>query len=771
MSRVDLHVHSKFSKHPSEWILQRLGTAESYTEPDFIYHKLLERGMDFITITDHNQIEGALYLRNLYPEKVIVGVEATSYFPEDGCKVHILIYDITEAQFKEINVLRNNIYELRDYIKKNKLAYSVAHATFSVDGKIKVEHLEKLILLFDVFEGINGARSKKHNELWTSILKSLTKNDIDKLYEKHKIEPMSDDPWIKGFTGGSDDHAGLFLGRTYTEVEASNKEEFIAKLKDKKTIAFGRHNDYLGLAFAIYKIAYEFSKSKNKIKIKSIFSTLNSLVFEKRQMTLSERLKLKLYNYRKKNKLDKILVGFIDKMRKLNLKENELDTKLNFIYEDIVKISDELIKSVIYSVRNAINKADLYKLLKGISLALPATFIVMPFISAFKHLFGNLDLIFKLNDNLGKESLLKNKKILWFTDTINDLNGVSTTLKNIGYVSYRLNKELKIVSSLLHEEIDDSLPPNLINIPSVFHFKMPFYEKLNIKIPSILSAIKMIYEYEPDEIYISTPGPVGLLGLLAANLLGVNSTGIYHTDFYMEAKHIVKEESIENLLESYIKWFYNNMTRIKVPTNEYINVLKERGYTRKMEVFERGIDLTKFLTVQGKKDRKKYNIFYVGRVSKDKGMEFLEEIYKALHKEIKNFDLIVVGDGPYLDEMKKRARNIIFTGKVENSKLPELLRNAHLFLFPSTTDTFGMAVLEAIACGVPCIVSDIGGPKEIIQKTGGGLIAKAYDLTDWIEKIKIILNMNTENLERVISDSKIKLVENFSWEVAITKIF
>ena len=123
---------------------------------------------------------------------------------------------------------------MRDYIRKNKIAYSVAHATYSVNGKLKFEHLEKLILLFDVFEGINGSRIKLGNETWTNVLENLTPERIDELKAKYKIEPFSSDPWIKGFTGGSDDHAALFIGRTYAETEADTKEELLEQLKIKK---------------------------------------------------------------------------------------------------------------------------------------------------------------------------------------------------------------------------------------------------------------------------------------------------------------------------------------------------------------------------------------------------------------------------------------------------------------------------------------------------------------------------------------------------------
>ena len=151
-----MHVHSRFSDHPSEWILQKLGAAESYTDPEFIFQTAKQRGMTFVTITDHNRIEGSLSLKERYPGEVFTGVEATATFPEDGCDVHVLVYGLSQAEFAEIDRLRQDIYELRDYLKQRNLAHAVAHATFAVNGRLTLEHLEKLVLLFDHFEGING---------------------------------------------------------------------------------------------------------------------------------------------------------------------------------------------------------------------------------------------------------------------------------------------------------------------------------------------------------------------------------------------------------------------------------------------------------------------------------------------------------------------------------------------------------------------------------------------------------------------------------------
>ena len=80
MAKIDLHVHSKYSGHPSEWFLKKFGTKESYTEPDMIYNISKENGMDLVTITDHNAIDGALELEKKYPDKVITGCEFTALF-------------------------------------------------------------------------------------------------------------------------------------------------------------------------------------------------------------------------------------------------------------------------------------------------------------------------------------------------------------------------------------------------------------------------------------------------------------------------------------------------------------------------------------------------------------------------------------------------------------------------------------------------------------------------------------------------------------------
>lgn len=189
MAQVDLHVHSKYSNHPSEWFLQRLGASESYTDPESIYKMARKRGMDFVTVTDHNRIKASIELVEKYPDRCFTGVESTAYFPEDNCKVHILIYGLNCEQFSQIQKKRSNIYKLRDYLKKQDLACVVAHATYSVNERLSLEHLEKLILLFNNFEGRNGSRSVLHNDVLSKVLRELTREDIERLQKNTSLKP------------------------------------------------------------------------------------------------------------------------------------------------------------------------------------------------------------------------------------------------------------------------------------------------------------------------------------------------------------------------------------------------------------------------------------------------------------------------------------------------------------------------------------------------------------------------------------------------------
>ena len=792
MIKADLHVHSRFSAHPSEWFLQRLGTRESYTSVETIYRTALERGMRFVTITDHNQIEGSLELQKKYPHKAFTGVESTAYFPEDGCKIHVLVYGLSEPQFNEIEQRRTSIYDLRDYLREQRLAHSVAHATFSINKKLSEEHIYKLLLLFDYFEAANGARTKRANNDFYNLLYHLTPEHFSFLRKRYAIDPFSNQPWVKGFTGGSDDHSGLQIARTFTSVrEATTPREYLERLLNKESFARGSHNDYKQFAFAIYKIAYDFSKEKSSGLPATLLSTLNSMIFEKRPLGFKNRIAVaKVKRQGQKTTANSFQVQLSALLYEIERMKNEpVDRKLDAVYDRLTLLSDEILKSSLSTISESLAVADLSRLFRSLSGVLPVAFLSLPFMSSINLLNESRRLQEKVNKRLDIGVNRTGRRILWFTDTITDLNGPSETIQKCAWLSFYQDLDLTPVVSLLPHEKKGFLPPNVLNLPPVWSYTPPFFSLYTFRLPSILNAIKQISEEEPDEIIISTPGPMGLLGLLCARLLHIPSRAIYHTDFTEQASLIIGDDTVGYLLEEYVRWFYTQCDSIRVPTRAYIDILSHRGYPAdRMSVFPRGIEPDLFAPAEDAREklevshhvpRNGINLLYVGRVSAEKNVDSIITMYKRLCVKHGSINLVFAGSGPepFFEQFKKRAAGlpgVYFLGRIPRNKLPLVYSSADLMLFPSTTDTFGMAVLEAQACGLPVLVTDVGGPKEVIVDGTTGFVLPANDIDAWVDTISgLITTINAfpeQHLE-MRHAARSHVLSVYKWQHVLDDIF
>ena len=692
--KADLHVHSRYSEAPTEWFMERFQVAESYSNPLLIYKKAKSAGMDFVAITDHNSISGALLLKESHPLDVIVGVEATAAFPEDGCHVHLLVYGIGEQEFNEVQKLRKDIYELRDYVREKRLAHSVAHATYSVNGRLTVDHIEKLIVLFDVFEGINGGRSKADNNLWTHILQGLSAEHFEMLCRKHRLQPYGPESWVKGFTGGSDDHGGIFIGRTFTVTRpVPTVEAFVANLRNKRTHAEGKCNDYRTLALTVYKVVHDYSTHRGGSGGSPDFiDRVSDLMFEGKRLGFFQKLQIRKLKALSRRKGDKLRVMFCELLDKLHERKfASVDDMLDAVYGQITLISDEFAKRFFRSLTGDLANIDFLSVFHNIAALLPGILISLPFMVTLKHLNRGKSLSEALKGRFDCQGQ-SGRRILWFTDTLADLNGVSVTLKEIGWLSHARMTDLKIVTAMAPEDLTPDLPPHTVNLPFVHQFNLPYYESYVLRLPSLLGSLKQMYALAPDRIFISTPGPVGLMGLIVARLLQVPCIGVYHTDFALQSKEIVDDASVARMLESYTRWFYNQMDEIRVPTAVYRDMLEQRGLAAsKMKIFRRGID-SAFFSPRPSDGRvleercgihEGISLLYAGRVSRDKGLEFLARVYLRLYEERSDLNLVIAGDGPYLDEMRRMlsGTKAVFTGRVGQETIPALYGASELFLF------------------------------------------------------------------------------------------
>src|SRR5438445_10071879 len=251
MSKCDLHIHSRFSARSEEWLFRRFDFPDSYSDPRELHRQLIERGMGFVTITDHDTIDGCLEIRDL--PNTFISEQVTTYFPQDPCKIHLLVWGITEKQHQDIVIVRDNIFSLQRYLQGAQIAHAVAHPLYSINGKLEASHLERLILLFKHFEGVNGLRDALLSELAQNLYSSLPPDKIARLARRHNLAPTHAEPWKKIFVGGSDDHGGKFIASAYTEAPAADSAaKFLQHVRDGRCTAWGHGGTPLALSHGFY---------------------------------------------------------------------------------------------------------------------------------------------------------------------------------------------------------------------------------------------------------------------------------------------------------------------------------------------------------------------------------------------------------------------------------------------------------------------------------------------------------------------------------------
>jgi glycosyltransferase involved in cell wall biosynthesis len=316
-------------------------------------------------------------------------------------------------------------------------------------------------------------------------------------------------------------------------------------------------------------------------------------------------------------------------------------------------------------------------------------------------------------------------------------------MRELAWAAHRTGRTMKLVTSLTPQEDPAGLPPNLISLPCVYHVTPEFYKAYTLRLPSVLRALDRIAEEEPDEIVVSTPGPVGLVGLAAARLLGIPCRGVYHTDFTRQAEQFIGDEGVAAAVEMYTRWFFKLMDEVLVPTQQYMLLLADRGLEpRRMKLFRRGVDPA-FATCDPARQaelRRRLGLadapvlLWVGRLGLEKNLGFLFDVYRRVAADAPGVRLVLVGEGPERERLQREWAgdpNVVFTGRVERAELPHYYGLADVFVFPSLTDTFGMVVLEAQSCGLPAVVTDVGGPQEIVRGGESGLVVPAGDLAGW----------------------------------------
>ena len=795
MSKCDLHIHSRCSDRSEEWLFRRFDFPDSYSDPRELHRQLVEQGMDYVTITDHDTIEGCLKIADL--PKTFISEQVTTYFPHDTCKIHLLVWGITEKQHDDILIVRDNIFALQRYLQAGQIAHAVAHPLYSINGKLEASHLERLILLFKHFEGINGLRDALLSELAHDLFNSLTPEKIDQLAEKHGLKPTHVEPWKKILIGGSDDHGGMFVASAFTETPAAKTAtEFLEHVRAGDCAARGQGGTPLALSHGFYNTVGCFIQDRLHEKLgpsAPLVEQMFSRFMEGRdptELTLRDKATIFAQGVVSGKVFDMMKPANMSLWKELSNQFQQAEAQANvaadlegateperrtFLMANIV--AEQLAFRFFQKFVQQISSGNIIDSMQAISAIAPILVILAPYIYGFHSQAPSRNWLRKVFKELTGEvpAQLRNTKRAWFTDTLDDVNGVATTIRKMTAAGAAAGKELTVIVSRKDLQTDD-IP--IKNFQPIGEFELPEYELQKLSFPPVLQMLDYIQREKFTEIIISTPGPVGLTALLAAKMLNLQTSGIYHTDFPQYIRILTEDSFLESIAWKFMHWFYNQLDTVFVNSEEYRESWIKRGFDpEKLQIFPRGLDtelfhpdrrdpafFKKFGPTNGE-----VRLLYVGRISKEKDLDLLATAFRRLRDEKLPVQLFIVGHGPYSDALAESIPDAFFTGYLKGKDLAAAYASSDVFVFPSTTDTFGNVIIEAQAAGLPVIVSDSGGPKELVQDNENGLITKSHDADDLTRAIRSLVV--DPALRKRMADQARESVIDRTWPAAFRKFW
>jgi glycosyltransferase involved in cell wall biosynthesis len=321
------------------------------------------------------------------------------------------------------------------------------------------------------------------------------------------------------------------------------------------------------------------------------------------------------------------------------------------------------------------------------------------------------------------------KTILIVTDNLPEqINGVVTTYKNIEAMAIRDNYRVIYLDPGRFRYVD-----------------CPGYNELKIAFPWKVG--KILEEINPDYIHIATEGPVGLCVRQYLDKHGYRYNTAYHTKFPEGIRKLFGVP--ESITWPLVRWFHKHSGKVLTTTDTMVAELRDHGFDGEVIAWTRGVDREVFHPAHRVETVSKY-VLCVSRVSKEKNLKaFFEMDYPGYLK-------VMVGDGPMLETYKKQYPDVYFTGYKTGEDLARYYANAEVFVFPSQWETFGIVMIESMACGTPVAAYQVTGPTDVIdQGITGFMVTEQEGLKAAVDKC---LAINRNDVHRVS--------HRWSWERA-----
>lgn len=308
-----------------------------------------------------------------------------------------------------------------------------------------------------------------------------------------------------------------------------------------------------------------------------------------------------------------------------------------------------------------------------------------------------------------------------------DINGVALSLQRLKNAIEELGHEVEIIrpgTLDLRETLDENGLPDFRQwLPSL---PVPGYRGVRFGLPGWSQLKHRWTERKPEAVYVATESPLGISAVQVAQQLGIRLTSGFHTNFH----HYTNDYNlalIEGVVSNYLRYFHNETQITFAPAPDIAQSLRDEGYKR-VEIFSRGVNCEQFspqhrdepLRASWQAEDDTPVALYVGRIAAEKNIPLVLRTFHRLQKKNPQLRCVLVGDGPRREQLEKENPQFVWAGPQRGADLARYYASADLFLFASTTETFGNVILEAMASGLTVASYDYAAASLLIENGVNG---------------------------------------------------
>jgi len=557
-------------------MLQAIRCPESFSEPRDIYEQAKHRGMDFVTITDHDSIAGVGELAGT--ANVLVGEEITCYFPEDRCKIHLLVWGITSEDHAAMQHVAHDIYALAAYVAEHRIAHAVAHPLYRQNGILDRRHIERLLLLFNGFECLNGAHSMTHREVFEPLLEELDVAEIRRLERLHRLDAIWPKPWLKTRTAGSDDHGLFNIGRTWTEFpeDTQSTDQLLECLREGRCRPGGEagssiklaHNFFgVGMRYYARQVAKSDDDSTTMIRRMlgeapppgRIASAAMACRLGARALPGKIGRMLGLRKPARGTRLlgELLISSAMKRARGANplthaLKEGRAPlAEHESMFDLICRMDRDVTGGIFDTFATAVGAGRIGEVIDILSTVIAQQALLLPYHFALFHQNQERDLLNKLSKRRGIESG-DAPRVGMFTDSVDETDAAGRLAGDFG----RFAELRGLPVTILAASSRPSPTKYWRNFTPVVDTKLAAFPG-GLKIPPVLEVMEWSDRRQFDVILVNSVGPMGLCGWLASRMLRAPLVAVSHDDLPAQMLEITGGDyRLTAALEKYIAWLY-----------------------------------------------------------------------------------------------------------------------------------------------------------------------------------------------------------------------